>query len=935
MDAKGWNGLLFEAVFASKHDRKPIRIINATDGFLAHVAGFAEDEATAAREDFVNAFRKVPYNARRLLDYEFQMLDWRKSGTRHPTFFGQLYLSLLAASATEDTYDEGDFRRRYSQLLHLPEGNYVSYGLPRLWRELARWLEAEFHAGRPVRRLKLPDPGSETIIGYSKRLAFPGFSELRRLAALLSEHALSSESPVQAILDVLGSRQSAFSESFREEYAHFRRALESDPDGVFLLPLWAAIEAASFEPTFRAASLRAKFALLLEFDDFGRPQAYLFSDRQPSSATSSHLCVSRIQPAILGCDRRLEPKSTESCGSIFRELLGASSAILRVLQGSGILRQAQQGCLVFAPDEDTPRLWRASLPRSGPCCFVCNEAARSILMRTPSLHAEPTVSIEGVHGWTLVEVRDSRPLAERASSLAESSRFDALCPGVTSPRLTLRGGVRLPDGVLLSTASRPEVIAVGCDSVTMRVAYEAGSSTAMGALEPVADSAGFTPTLKQIRELRLPASIILSGMMGQESVASRQFIASSSVSGQMLSSSPDEASYLEESAIGQLTAPNAPASVDSEWSVNPFADLLEARLRTTPFQQGRDSPTTVAENAISRDLWEDVYEALYGAFSNAQSLPYDRVAELTETLRTHMPRISLVDPPLLLCHHLKVRILWHRRWQGVRYFPVVPYLHSDPETGSIRLLGLTTRALRRRFSEEVGERLVVPTGMTGISPPRALSAAKFDSSEAARIAARLGLPLRLSDHTRLLELREIADRLSGRFRRNLTAGDTKFWSEPLSAFTASHDVTETTFLQRRDFERSQSMYEIVDAGEVIWATESRAWATLLYRLSCGRPAFLVDRAAILSDYPLPLPFGIAASHSGGGLELALSGRSAVWRYRFGAQSALERFLEPWAPQHLSPTTSVTRWAMGIESSSSMTMAKRLAFRRRYARCKHA
>jgi hypothetical protein len=124
MNANEWNDLLFKAVFATTHDQKPVRIINATDGFLAQVLGSAEDSGAAARQDFVNAYRNFAYGIRRLFDYDLQVAIWRNSqGHHHPTFFGQLYLSLLAASATEDTYREGDFRRRYCLLLGLPEGN--------------------------------------------------------------------------------------------------------------------------------------------------------------------------------------------------------------------------------------------------------------------------------------------------------------------------------------------------------------------------------------------------------------------------------------------------------------------------------------------------------------------------------------------------------------------------------------------------------------------------------------------------------------------------------------------------------------------------------------------------------------------------------------------------------------------------------------------
>jgi hypothetical protein len=43
MDARWWNEHLFQTVFSTTTSLQAVSIINATDGFLAHVAGDAAD----------------------------------------------------------------------------------------------------------------------------------------------------------------------------------------------------------------------------------------------------------------------------------------------------------------------------------------------------------------------------------------------------------------------------------------------------------------------------------------------------------------------------------------------------------------------------------------------------------------------------------------------------------------------------------------------------------------------------------------------------------------------------------------------------------------------------------------------------------------------------------------------------------------------------
>lgn len=185
MHINDWNRLLIAAVFDDDGFVAPeIYSIDATDGFLSNASGM--QDPTDARQSFLASMPKTQWGVRRLFDGS-AVTGWSADCKILP-FYAQLHLTIMAASADEDLYTEGNFRHRLSQMLDLPDRDDVSgAGLPQLW-ELARdWSERRAARGHKIRRLILPDPGAETIIGYSKRLAFPSFSDQNRLADLLGD----------------------------------------------------------------------------------------------------------------------------------------------------------------------------------------------------------------------------------------------------------------------------------------------------------------------------------------------------------------------------------------------------------------------------------------------------------------------------------------------------------------------------------------------------------------------------------------------------------------------------------------------------------------------------------------------------------------------------------------------------------------------------
>ncbi|MEW8139622.1 MAG: hypothetical protein AB2761_21370, partial [Candidatus Thiodiazotropha endolucinida] len=239
-DLHDWNCRLVEAIFFDRVTSSPeIRRIDATDSFLAHVGGF--DDVTAARKSFLDAMPHTEHGVRLLFDPSV-MDNWTPANDDLP-FYAQLHLTILAASGEESLQDVGEFRVRLAQMLGLEPKDYVSRThLPALWQYAQQWSANRAKRLGDTRQLILPDPGNETIIGYSKRLAFPSFRDQNHLAELFTRTGEDASSPLFRLLKILRSNLEDFSDRFREEFNRFSRILESgDATMAAETPFWDAI----------------------------------------------------------------------------------------------------------------------------------------------------------------------------------------------------------------------------------------------------------------------------------------------------------------------------------------------------------------------------------------------------------------------------------------------------------------------------------------------------------------------------------------------------------------------------------------------------------------------------------------------------------------------------------------------------------------------
>ncbi|HIO48659.1 TPA: PKD domain-containing protein, partial [Candidatus Poribacteria bacterium] len=152
--------------------------------------------------------------------------------------FWLLTISLLAATAAEEDLNIGEYRRRLKGMLKLDrEQNFGLIHLPTMWEQLVRrTLELAMKSESSYRILELTDPGRETRIGYSKKLAFPVQKDLEKFVEVVEESSALQEGQnqfklVRALLD--GPN---FTEAFNRAIEKFQMNLYNS--NLYQDPIW-------------------------------------------------------------------------------------------------------------------------------------------------------------------------------------------------------------------------------------------------------------------------------------------------------------------------------------------------------------------------------------------------------------------------------------------------------------------------------------------------------------------------------------------------------------------------------------------------------------------------------------------------------------------------------------------------------------------------
>ena len=478
-----WNKALVEAVFFDREllDQRITRI-QASGEFLAECTGDRSCNAEAAQQAFISSFGT--YSAAILQHFNWsRSIPARTSRSQRPEVFAALYLTLLAASADEDTYSEGNFRNRFVELLKPASVAAPTFShLPQLWKHVEAWSRSRAKQHGDCRVLCLPDPGHESRIGHSKRLAFPAYRDEIHLQSLLQDRSLSSRSRFRDVASAIASHQHGFSPSFIEEFAVFRTLLARGKlEEAYNSPLWGAVQAITWDVDKAAGQRVGGFCLGIEAADSGWPEFYLLTDERGRSS---------LGPAILCHDL---PVSTNylyaahlhsSAPWTPASLLGLAASRPRLSQAR-LWKHLGAGCAALLPGSHGGLSSDGSFYDGAPVCMLVHEklgpCIRASIRHLGLKPAEGRAG--GLFGAWSVLFFSSLSLGsmERiAENLPESARQGL--PGSWSPpKISCTGGAWYGQSLLLNPASVPLFGIPGADSGSFELS--AGNAHASGRLE--------------------------------------------------------------------------------------------------------------------------------------------------------------------------------------------------------------------------------------------------------------------------------------------------------------------------------------------------------------------------------------------------------------------------------------------------------------------
>jgi hypothetical protein len=481
-----WNCVLLRNVFFDKERLSfPITRINASEHFLAKCADAPECERDEVKSAFIKAFGNTEEKIRRCFSGTGDVPAFNKIDGQ-PNFFAMLYLTLLAASADDATYDIGNFRVRLPALL-LPvvmECPNLRL-LPEFWERLRKWSAKRARERGDCRRIELPNHGREIIIGISKRLAFPGFRDERALAKLMSDASVDGTSEYHQVDRAVSGRLSEFSANFKAEFDIFRKFVDAaDLSGAYESDFWNAVRDISWEIRKNVAESVGEFCLGLEWDDPIAPALYLLADTIGVSALASR---GKASPFF---DGRFIVAPVLNVEWTLPELAGVAGAT-KLLQGSRIWKCLQLGCVAFFPDAYGRMNTDGTYYEGCNSCFALVETlAKTFLERAKHYNVKYTITgTRGMSGgWKLVSIGpiSAESMSRMVESLPEAVR-NGIGFGWRPPRPSWAGGAWFGQALLLSPASVPVVKMAGAISGGYEIFGEGTESILAGALEQTDD----------------------------------------------------------------------------------------------------------------------------------------------------------------------------------------------------------------------------------------------------------------------------------------------------------------------------------------------------------------------------------------------------------------------------------------------------------------
>lgn len=858
-DLHDWNSRLVEAVFFDRITASPeIRRIDATDSFLAHAGGF--DDVPAARKSFLDAMPHTECGVRLLFDPSV-MDNWTPADDDLP-FYAQLHLTILAASAEESLQDVGEFRVRLAQMLGLELKDYVSRkSLPALWQYAQLWSANRAKRLGDTRQLILPEPGNETIIGYSKRLAFPGFRDQNHLAELFTRTGEDASSPLFRLLKILRSNLADFSDRFREEFNRFASILESSDTSLAVeTPFWDVIVETSWSRA-QHSSQRVLAGCRMEIDptDPYDPGLWLYCrdvmDHAPELSRSTDDC---LENGLVGwhCHDNGEPgKFVEAIRSQWRRNQ------YRSWLGDRLGRALNDGCVGFARD-DQGRWFDVSSPPSAGVIWLILHRDRNWLRDAPKNLGKPIerfcAPLAGSSSWMLVGPIE---MNDKLRAWLDACVFipDFFAKRLMRPIVSVAGTVRRADGGYLYLPPMvPTFRCQGAQSGIATVDHEGRKLSYK--LEFFEDGLVLPEIANDDLGHDFTMRVVAIDGTGRELAHSRyRFFDTSSSLG--FKSVRNPSNWLESSVQGSLStfssSPFLEATNATEYSSSNKTDicpLTESRL-----------PSNLPIKMDPGDLdmrWTRTTEILSAIFTRRYAYSLGESLELLDSIWGS--RQDAWDRLNDLVQNGVIRLLHTRHWSSSVLVANHPFIvvHPNEDGVVVRIGGLLSSAMRSTVDQLLGQRCIAVSSPDGSTA----GALEYHLDEAAILTTlQFSTEWKMAhvDKLPVLQLPRFEDLFAGSVRQDLDgfAEEGKFtWSAQLGRFVGDKSVeTVLPRLERWRVERQQDLYVLFRKDRSVWNTDCRTWALLGFaaenRKSFGH--FLSDGAVTLEDTSLALPMPLA------------------------------------------------------------------------------
>lgn len=236
---------------ASGEDVGPIRSFDISPETLALAAGADASAGVQA----VASFKKA------LLTGKWALYSALEDGSYNrrlvpdcPGCFAYLALTIFVDSQLDGTGTDGsdEFRPKLAAFLGVNRSFSKLSGVATMWRSLRDWLARQAKAGKPFRKLVLPDDDGWVQIGYSLRLSFPSRRDHTFLGHFFDQHPgiTADERAMLATLRNLVDRSSAspgLHDAFDEFYGAYLSGQRTLADHRFWKFVLAEAEARSLD----------------------------------------------------------------------------------------------------------------------------------------------------------------------------------------------------------------------------------------------------------------------------------------------------------------------------------------------------------------------------------------------------------------------------------------------------------------------------------------------------------------------------------------------------------------------------------------------------------------------------------------------------------------------------------------------------------------